>query len=52
MSIVIAIIIVLVVVGGLVVNFYPHPKKTEVIEGQSTWDFDNHIIDSIFFKSK
>jgi hypothetical protein len=45
MSIVIALIIVLVV-GGLVVNFYPHPKKTEVIEGQSTWDFDNHIIDS------
>jgi hypothetical protein len=39
MSIVIVLIIVLVV-GGLVVKFYPHPVKTKVIEEQPTWNFD------------
>jgi hypothetical protein len=44
MSIVIVLIIVLVV-GGLVVKFYPHPKKVEIIEEQPTWNFDNYVAD-------
>lgn len=44
MSIVIVLIVVLVV-GGLVAKFYPHPKKIEVIEEQPTWNFDSHVAD-------
>ena len=44
MSIVIVLIVVLVV-GGLIVKFYPYPKKVKVIEEQPTWDFDNHVTD-------
>jgi len=44
MSIVIALIVVLIV-GALVVNFYPHPKKVEVAKEQPTWNFDNHVTD-------
>lgn len=42
MSLIIALILVLVV-ATLITKFYPTSKKTELIEEQPIWNFDNHI---------